>query len=312
MKQTVNHGPDHRRRRPQSRSGSVLVEFAMVSFLLYLLLVVLLDLGRATLAAQTIQEAATVLANELARAPLGASVSFEDAMADPWVNSVIYSPQALVLPLSGGETQVEIEAMFAQLPIVNQILRPLMIRDQLPGGGAALRFPGALVQTPQGMTVLIPQVVAHAWSGDFTGGYESIQMRGVMEEVFDPATEADGHFAIDSGSVLSGVVNVRCNYPYQAAAMTGYYKGPGAFGLKHAVLADDTQVTGAGGGEPDLPPGFSFAGGDQGGASSPYGGKYGLGSHYVGQTEGTGRKVRPYRRLLSAQGAARREVIVPE
>jgi hypothetical protein len=295
--------------RLDSRRGSVLVEFAMVSFVLYLLLVVLLDLGRATLGSHTIQDAATVLANELARAPLPASMSFEEALRDDWVIQVIYDSEKLVIPITGNETQVELEEMYSRLPIVNQMLRPLMIHDELPGGEPVIRYPGALVSTPEGgYSVFIPQVVGRSWDGEFTGGYETIRFLPVMEELHDSVAEPDGHFAIDSQSPLAGFVNLRCNYPYQAGAMTAYYRNPDepdVFGPKHAVQANDQNVSVQPGGE--LPPGYSLIGSGFGDEAAPYDGKYGLGFHYLGR-----KRVRPFRKLLSAQAAARREIVVPQ
>jgi|GEM_PF-2388204 len=291
-----------------------MVEFAMVAFALYLLFIVLLDFGRATLASQTIQDASTVLANELARAALPYDQSFEDAMADDWVNEVVYDPFALVVPVAPGATQADIDGQFARLPIVNQMLRPLMIRDTLPGGQEVYRYPGTLVTVPDGgLTVLVPEVVSRNWSGGTTGGYEEIVFHTVMEEVHDPVSAPDGHFAVDSGSPLAGYVNVRCHYPYQASATTAYFPDPGVYGPDHAVLADDAQVTVQMAPGAHLPPNFDFVFSGLGTTAAPYDGKYGLGFHYLGRDgSGTPRKVRPFRRLVSVQAAARREVFVPE
>ncbi|MFT7667348.1 MAG: hypothetical protein ACI8X5_000027 [Planctomycetota bacterium] len=293
-----------RTRGARPRRGSVLVEFAMVSFLLYLLLVVLLDFGRATLAAQTIQDASTVLANELARAPLPATMTFEEAMADDYVNSVIYDPNSLVMSFGAGATSQEIDLAFAALPIVNQMLRPLMYREESDSGGVLYRYPGALVASPDGLTVFVPKVVDRDWSGQQTGGFETIVFRPVMEEIHDPAIAPNGHFAINSGSSLAGFVNLRCNYPYQAAAMTANHPDEGVFGPLHAVQASDAAVQIAPGGE--LPSGYSLVAAGASEIGSPYAGQFGLGFHWVGT-----KKVRPFRKLLSVQAAARREVIVP-
>jgi hypothetical protein len=288
-----------------------MVEFAMVSFVLYLLFVVLLDLGRATLASQTIQNATDLLANELARAPLPASMTFDEAMEDEWVNSVIYDPRALVLEIGPGETQQSIDERFARLPVVNQMLRPLMVRDVLSSGVELIRYPGALVERSGELSVVVPQIVSRDWGPDFVGGHEEIVFRQVMEEIHDPVNEPEGHFAITSGSDLAGFVNLRCNYPYQAAAMTAYPGDSGVFGPENAAQADDSSVTVAPGGE--LPPGYTLAGDGLGANANPNGGEYGLGFHYLGtDSQGVPRKVRPYRKLIHMQAAARREIVVPE
>ena len=296
---------DPRPRATGSRRGAVLVEFALVSFAIYLLFVVLLDLGRASLASQTVQGAAKLAAQELARAPLPATMTFDEALQDPRVTTSIYDETKLVVNI-GGLDAGQVDDLFATFPIVNQALRPLMINDALSDGTPVLRYPGALVQGPQGFTVFIPQVVDRNWS---SGGVETIRFRPVLEEVREPGT--DGHFAIDSGSFLAGFVNVRVNYPFQAGAMTAYDPNPAASGPASAALADDSLVTVA----PDgaLPDGYSTVVAGLPPIGSPYAGTYGLGMHYVGTSPGTGaRRVRPFRKLLSFQHPARREVIVPE
>ncbi len=287
------------------RRGAVLVEFALVSFAMYLLFVVLLDLGRATLAAQTVQGAAKLAAQELARAPLPATMTFDEALLDPRVTTSIYDESKLVVEI-GGLNEGQVDDLFATFPIVNQALRPLMINDQLPNGTPVLRYPGALVTGPTGSTVFIPEVVDRDWS---SGGAETIRFRPVLEEVRAPGSP--GNFAIDSGSFLAGFVNVRVNYPYQAGAMTAYDPNPAATGPASAAIADDSLVTVEPGGE--LPPGYNTAVSGLPPGGSVYAGTYGLGQQFLPGTASTGpRPVRPFRRLLSVQHPARREVIIPE
>lgn len=298
-----------RPRAPGPRRGSVLVEFAMVSFAMYLLFVVILDLGRASLASQTVQGAAKIAAQELARAPLPATVTFDEALQDPRVKASIYDEIKLVVPI-GGLDAGQVDDLFATFPIVNQALRPLMINDTMSTDGGSpepvLRYPGALVDGPSGRTVFIPQVVERDWS---SGGVETIRFRPVLEEVRAPGSE--GHFAIDSGTFLAGFVNVRVNYPFQAGAMTAYDPNPSTSGPSSAVLANDSAVTTADDG--GLPPDYTLVPVSGPGTGSTYAGTYGLGVQFLGSDAGTGpRQVRPFRRLLSFQHPARREVIVPE
>lgn len=280
------------------------MEFALVSFALYLLMVVLLDLGRGTLAAQTIQGAADVLVQELARAPLPATADFSEALEHPYVKSSIFDEELLVVVLDASlQTPAQIDAHFAAMPIVNQMLRPLMISDVLPGGSGApvLRYPGALVQTPSGgYTVFVPIVEDRQWTGQNTLGFEDIRWSRVVEEV---TPNAVSHFPINSTGHLAGFVNLRINYPYQAAAMSAYHPDDAVYGPEHVVIANDGAVTESN----SLPSGYSAVGATNPAQASIYSGKYGLGHHFA-----VGERVRPYRKVLSAQAAARREVITHE
>ena len=134
------------------------------------------------------------------------------------------------------------------------------------------------------------------------GGAETISWLPVVEEVkADPA--AEGPFSILSTSEFRGVVNLRFNYPYQAAAMSAFDPSAAQTGPSSIAVADDSSVT-----ADALPEGYSTAIAADTGPPSPYGGKYGLGSHYAFVTNPAVR-VRPYRRLISIQSVARREVL---
>lgn len=285
------------------RRGSVLIEFGLVAFTLYLLMVVLLDLGRATLATQTIQGAADVLAQELSRAPLDATLTFEEALATDYVKTRIYDEKHLVVRLAAsGSTQEEIDAYFATLPLVNQMLRPLMLRDTLPGDPPeeVFRYPGAVVEVTSEQdvyTVLIPRVLERS-KAQGSYGVETIDWIPVVEEVL-PGEDAESHFPINANSPFAGVVSIRVNYPFQASAMSAF--DPEAFpsGPASIYIADDSAVQDEG-----LPADFSYVQGPDSGPSGPYSGKYGLGYHYAFI-----QRVRPYRKVVSTQAVARREVI---
>lgn len=286
-----------------SRRGSVLVEFALVAFTLYLLMVVLLDLGRGSLATQTLQSAADLMSRELAGAPLRGETTFQEALESPYVKQRIFDEDLLVIELGAGlQTPQELDAYFATLPLVNQVLRPLMFRDTLPGPGLeVLRYPGAVVQKGGGYTVLIPQVTSRDW-GPSPGGVETIAWLPVVEEVRADAS-AEGPFSILSSSEFRGVVNLRFNYPYQAAAMSAFDPDAAKTGPSSIALADDAAVT-----ADPLPDGYSTAVAPDSGPLGPYSGQYGLGAHYAFVTTAD-TKVRPYRRLISIQSVARREVL---
>ena len=280
------------------RRGAVLVEFALVAFALYLLLVALLDLGRGALAVQTLQRAADALSQELSRAPIGATLTFEEALDHAYVKTRIYDEECLVVDLSGLPTSQDIDSHFAGLPIVNQILRPLMLHDYLPDGTEVMRYPGALVNTPGGgRSVWIPLIIEY--SGTPSGvRAEKIRWVPVVQEIL-PASDPTSHFAINSGGPFAGMVNARINYPYQAATLSGFHldEPPGP---DHIVVASDAEVQEEG----SLPADYTLIVDADAGPSSPYSGRYGLGHHYAFL-----KRARPFRKVIRAQAAARREVI---
>src|ERR1043166_3894614 len=93
-------GYHHARRR-----GAVLVEFALIALVLYLLLAVTIEMGRSLYSAQLVQQAADVAAREISRTPLPPDVSLERVLYDrslpsnPRVLRDIYSEDYLVVDL---------------------------------------------------------------------------------------------------------------------------------------------------------------------------------------------------------------------
>ncbi len=283
--------------RSHTRRGSVLVEFALIALLGYVLLAAVLSFGRLYFAAQTAQQAVDLAARELARTPLPASLTFEQVRDDPTLDfrDRIYSEDFLVIDVSGWTGGVSNESLMQfldklNIPIVNKALVPLMFIEPI-GGVDHLRYPGALVTSPtapSGLTVEIPYVSTVGTPGAPTA--ESIQWVRVIEEVgqdpFPVTTE--------------GLVALRINYPFQSATLTGFRRPaadptrPNASGIE----ADDAGVTG---------PGPSTGGtlvDPNPGAASPYAGPFGLGKQLA-----YGREIRPFRRLISAQAFYRREVL---
>jgi hypothetical protein len=299
---------EHRRnhRAQNSQSGSVLVEFALIALFFYIVLALTIDFGRMIYTAQVLQEAARVAARELAVTSLPADFTFENALQDPQVISRVFNPDALVIDL---DTCPNVEAFFATLPAVNKILRPIMIVEHvdLNGPRRFMRYPGALLSnsstpapcTPSGFTVGIPQIDTR----DPNTGAETITWVPVLEEIrVDPANSLTGPFSFLSTATDHGLVALRLNYPYQAAASSSFRTSPaGPFeaNLAYPNLADDGAVTDAGGPPPGTTPVGSAT------AIGPYAGPYGLGRQMaLGQTNG----VRPFRKLLAAQAIFRREV----
>jgi hypothetical protein len=317
--------------RGRRQRGAALVEFALIALALYLLLAGGIEIGRAVFSAQLLQDVARAAARELALTRLPASTTFDDALEDCDVRRKIFDPAFLVIDL---DRVGDLDAHFAEMPLVNQMLRPLMIVDIVTIDGQRrrlLRYPGALLRNretdPCGFsrvqmqttefTVGIPMVV-----GRDRKGHETITWVPVIEEVRpDPDDKRSGPFSVNgpgivqdgSGNGLRGVVALRINYPYQAAMLSAYRPRPRRIyepNLRRPVLADDGAVT-----QLEAPPGdfvtrsaseqVSRPGTEfvEGGEVGPYAGPYGL-----GRLEALGESVRPFRRVISAQAIFRREV----
>lgn len=288
------------KRTAARRSGQSLVELALVTLVLYLLLAATIELGRATFGAQALQDVARVAARELALQPLPANATFDQALADAAVQARVYDTDYLVLDLAGdvnGNTVAdgqELDVVFASLPLVNQLLRPLMIYEAVDDGAGGqrslLRYPGALLvdgSAPSGLTVQIPRVITRD-----ADGVETIEWVDVLEA---PTPDP---FPLDAAGPQQGLVVVRLNYPFQAAAMVGYQTNPAGTFEPNAgdpITADDANVVDPTG--PKLP-----LAGVSGGVGA-YAGDYGLGVHLA-----YGRQVRPFRKLITVQAAFRREV----
>ena len=69
-----------RGRHVRSRRGQSLVEFAVVSLVVYMLLAAILTFGQMLYSAQTIQQAADVAAREISRTPLPATANVMDVL----------------------------------------------------------------------------------------------------------------------------------------------------------------------------------------------------------------------------------------
>ena len=273
------------RARPgRSRRGQSLVEFALVALVLYLLLAAILTFGHMIYCAQGIQQAADLLARELSRTPLPADLTLAEALDEPAVRERIYDARRLVLALGDrgedGQVQFDVDGQtlrLGDLPLINQQLYPLMIYDEI-GGTRVIRYPGAVVDEGDGYTVRIPVQTDGGWV-----------LRDVVEEIV--GSDGAGPFSI--ASPQRGVAAVRILYPYQSATMTGYERRDDPFWRPSPgdpLVPVEADGPGLGGIESDLEYG-------------PYAGPGGL-----GRQAAWARDVRPYRRVLSAQGIYRREL----
>jgi TadE-like protein len=305
--------------RWRSARGSVLVEFALVSLLLYLLLAATIEFGRLMFSAQGTQDVARLAARELALAPLPADITFEEALVyvDPGsgaspVHDRIFNPACLVVDLGGfggDDADAQIDAFFAAMPLVNRALRPFMFIDR-GTDSTLLRYPGALLNSGDPtatcagraapFTVGIPRVTARGAEGE-----ETIEWVKVLEEIrSDPADPTTGPFALGPEPTHEGIVAVRINYPYQAAMISAFKPstvGPFESDLSTPIVANDgfssTPPSGTLRNELD-PTDDAYYG--------PYAGRYGLGR--LATPLGKGAGVRPFRKLLAAQAIYRREV----
>lgn len=284
-----------------ARRGQVLVEFAVVSVILYLLLAAVFELGRALYVAQVLQSAAELAARELARTPLpvvhpdGSSYTLTDALADPRVRAQVYDESRLVFDFAPGESS-DGSPQLHNLPLVNQLLRAVMISEPLPDGGFRLRYPGMLVEDEQGNPrVLIPRLSAD--------GTQIDAWLPVVEEIAgaDPSASP---FALSSAE--RGLVALRINYPFQAASLVGGVSDPqqpfGQAARPIQPIAADDAALGVVSLPDDLQPATAQS------TAGPYAGPYSLGRLYAYPGTAAGQGVRPYRKILSSQAICRREL----
>ena len=300
-------------RNRNRRRGQSLIEFAVVSLVLYMLLAAILTFGYLLYVAQGLQTAADLAAREISRTPLPAVADFETVISDGSLDAV-YQDDFLVFDLDtlpvGGSF---FEDVVPTWPLLNQQLATLMIVDRpdTDGDGAAdanlIRYPGALLSdasTPTGFTVGIPVVTSRGASG-----VETIRWVPIVEEIDSEASAADDTppnpdpFSVNSPQ--RGVVALRINYPFQSASMSSFR--PNAAGPFEPSLAQPNVANDAGAVEANSSerPGGLIAEPLAGGGlyTGTYGGQYGLGAHGA-----LGQAIRPYRRVISAQAIYRREV----
>jgi TadE-like protein len=316
--------------------GAALVEFALVSLVLYVLLAGAIEFGRLMFDASALQDVARLAARELAVAPVRADATFEyalscDATADPAclvdLKGRVFDPACLVVDLADPAVAGDPDGYFAAMPVVNRALRPLMMTE--PVRSTLLRYPGALLSdaagvacsavgpngqaAPTGLTVGIPFIEARDSSG-----VESITWVPVLQEIRaaqDAECPSRGPFSLiylanqDECGPLDadplsdrGLAAVRINYPYQAAALSGFLPSapsdidPLPPNVANPIAADDGGVQ-----QNNVAPGGEVDDGTIG----PYAGPFGLGRHFAL----AGRVVRPFRKLISVQAIYRREVV---
>lgn len=303
-----------------NRSGQSLVEFAVVSLVLYMLLAAILTFGHMLYVAQGLQGAADLAAREISRTPLPAETTLETVLADGSLEA-IYSEDNLVFDLDTlGPGQSFFQDIVGGWPVLNQQLATMMIVDRpdFDGDGTPdrnfIRYPGALLvdtTKPTGYTVGIPLVVSRA-----DDGVETIRWINVVEEI-EPADVNDPKhdpFSV-ANTITRGIVALRINYPFQSASMSSFRpNAAGKFkptiGQPNAAddgVLDELNPTDRPG---DLSGASLVSSGEDPIYAGTYGGQYGLGAQgALGSELLTGRRpVRPFRRVISAQAIYRREI----
>ena len=203
-----------------NRRGQALVEFAVVSLVVYMLLAAILTFGQLLYCAQTQQQAADVAAREISRTPLPATADLMDVLysSDPQFTAVrqaVFDPQLLQFDLSTVPAGQSILDTIRTWPIVNQMLYPLMIPIIPPGQTQArwLSYPGVVPCTdssgPNRTVYCVARVDSRAASGA-----EAITWVPVIEEI------TPGAFSV--ASTQGGLVSLRINLGYQSASMSAY------------------------------------------------------------------------------------------
>jgi hypothetical protein len=322
----------HLDRSNVTRRGQVLVEFAMISLVLYMLLAAVITFGHSLHAAGGIQQAADLAAREIARTPLPVSdeytlehVLYGNANTDTHLATMrrrVFDEHYFVLDLETLHGRPTLEELVADLPLVNQQLFPVMISDTVEGR-RVLRYPGAVFNDgdasdnpadppPSGLLVAVPLVRSRA-----SDGTETIDWVPVIEEIESPANPDPFLITLPAGADPTrprGLVALRVNYPFQSAAMSSFRANPaGPFEptIGNPNVSNDAAVTLVN----EDPAGFSPSGtataSDQ--EFGPYTGSFGLGRQAAfGSPQLAGNLgVRPYRRLVTAQSIHRREVFGP-
>ena len=94
---------------PLGQQGGMLIEFALISLVFYVLVALVVDIGRMIFTAQVLQDAARVAARELALIPLPPDATFAQALQDPTVVAQLFDPSELVIDLDSFATDADFQ-----------------------------------------------------------------------------------------------------------------------------------------------------------------------------------------------------------
>jgi len=254
------------------RKGQSLVEFALVSLVMYLLLAAILTFGHALYVAQQVQMSADFLAREVSRQPLSSNSTLRDALDQ----TDVFDETLLDVEYSSN-LQADIE----NWPIVNKMLSVVMLR-QIVNGQERFRIPGMVERDVEGRT---RYQIAKRLDAQLDNNDDWID---VVEEIEDGIYQLQ----IVDGEVQGGIVALRINYPIQSPLLTAF-SPPAQFGNETGIGTIDADAS-----EFDtLSPVILDP------VEDLYGGDKGLGRQYA-----WGKQVRPFRRIVSGQAVYRREV----
>ena len=267
---------------------------------LWMLFAAIIEFGRMLLVGQTLQTAARSAARALALDDrFRSETSFQAALDS------IFDPTWLVLDLERLATcgafepydpadERALDQFFARLPLLNQMLRPAMIREDAATGAGdpsgvqpLLRYPGALLRRSD--------AAGDPCASDYAVGIPSLdgdrlRWLPVVEEL--PGPDGESRFPLSRG----GVAALRIHYPHQAVLWTATRTADygGRIAADEAVVEDDAAERG----------GELIA--DRDALRGPFSGRYGLGAQEI-----LSERVRPYARVLRGQAIFPREVVQP-
>ena len=266
----------------RTERGAALVEFALLSLVVYLLVAGGIELGRMIFVSQTLQDAARLAARELSVTPLPADATFEDLIRSDCttspmfqaecnlVQSTIWNPNLLVLDVTACPPNSDLNAFVTSLPLVNRALWPVFISETLnpgqPGERRLLRYPGALLMTNKpaaapacptaapDLTVAIPQVVGRN-ANAVSSGVETIKWIPVMSEVrgsnpADPNCAAYGPFSFQSAppTTLACPTDTPANARGIAAVAINYpFQSAALSGYRHGQFDEQGNPCDSGG-----------------------------------------------------------------
>ena len=314
-------------RHTRRTEGAVLVEFAIVALVLYLMIATVMTYGSALWVGQNLQQVVDVGAQEIARLPLpvdaelglslergSAAVEYAADRAD--FRGEIYDERHLVItPLQLAGRRL-LEYADEELPLINRLLISLLIWDPGYGDDGAWRYPGTIVRNTERDvdSVLVPIVDNSAGTIRWVAPVEEIQ----VDHDDDDGTPAIGPFSLVQPppddlpvNFIAGVVALRVNYPFQSAAMSSFRRsseGDDEPNLDLVIAADDSDLT------PAALSRYALVVGENeyvDGRPNTHAGRFGLGRQIALPWNRDGIRqygVRPYRRVISTQAVYRREV----
>ncbi len=283
--------------------GAIIAEFAIIALVVWVLLAGTLELGRAFAAQHLLQNAARATARALSLGAFAEDATFEAALAQGLFDEgfLVFDEELLArcgVPGFGDPEHAQRFEDFLRddVPRLNRLLRPLMIFEATQGA-SRLRYPG---------TVVLRDPPPGGFVGCASGSRYTVLVLVLGEEpIWLPVVE---EYPEDGFPRLGGGwSSLRIHYPFQAAALVSWVetgvtnpRTGRSFQLPEEVAAPDVTAPDGTQLDPSL-----------GGVSAspslvnPYSGSLGLGRVYM-----LGKEVRPYRRVLSATAAFRREVFL--